>query len=294
MVEAAHYVIGVGLHGAYLAVQNVGGRARFARVAEKQRVFEFVERLRRNPERIDDNSARRELDEVEPAERGGVLVLHAALHPDVLPLDFVCKLSDLVGREGLTVQGRQSGEQRNDHGGRRAEARARRGVGMQEQIHPLAVSEVRDGALHDVQFPVIDELAVGVVPGDHVVVEAGYRYLASFRASDGGVGELVNGGGKHHPTPLLEIRGDVRPSSSETDAQRRFTSNHHVSPAQARHIRTGRAFLKHPPWCYATPGGNTARGQPNALYARRLPFFLQAANSTIRRADSRSGLRDSG
>ena len=45
-----------------------------------------------------------ELDEVDPPERGGVLVLHPPLDLQLHPLDVVGALGDLVGAEGQPQQ----------------------------------------------------------------------------------------------------------------------------------------------------------------------------------------------
>ena len=72
--------------------------ARLAHVAEQQPVLELAQDVGADAQRVHDRRVRVELDEVEAAERRGVLVLPAAREPQVDALDAVRQLGDLVAR----------------------------------------------------------------------------------------------------------------------------------------------------------------------------------------------------
>ncbi len=83
-------------------------------------------------------------DQVEPANGRRVLILQAAADAQLDTLDCVGQLGDLLRRAPDAGELVEHSHQSDDEGGRRAEARTRRCVGMQEEVEAGAL--VRDEA----------------------------------------------------------------------------------------------------------------------------------------------------
>ncbi len=207
----------------HLVVDDVVGDAGRPGEAEQQVVLELGDRLRSDPQRVDDHLVGPELDEVETAEDRGVLVLGAAFEPEVLALDRVGEARPLVvGQGDAHVLGEQADQRHHDRRGG-AEARARRRRAVQEEVE--AVRRV-GGQLLDRRLDQVELVAVGpgVVErdrGDDVEVEGLNPDLAVGPRPQRAVGVAVDRRAEHEAALLGGVGRHVRAAAGEADPQRR-------------------------------------------------------------------------
>jgi hypothetical protein len=211
-----------------LALDDVGGIARNARVEQDDRSLQFVQRRVLDSQRIDDDpSGGPELHDVETAECRGVLVLTAARLAVVIALDLVGEARDVVLAERKGEVLAKCLDRRYDQGGRRAEARPRRGVRDRGQANP---------------WPTEIEIAIHALVNSSVEMQGSRFGLDLWKLGNridganigraefdgaihalfkGGVAIPVNRGVKDEATVGVAIRRHICSTSSEAKAQRR-------------------------------------------------------------------------
>ena len=238
--------------GLGLALDDARRLSRLAHVAQQQPVLELVQHIGPDDQRIHHRDVAVELDEVEPAEGGGVLVLPPTREPHVHALDAVGELRGLVARERAPQPLAQDPDQRHHHRARGAEPRARRRVAVHPQIEAAAHLERAHHRLDQVQVAVEAEPARMVVLGDDVVVEAQEREPRVAPRAQRGVGVLVDGRGEHHPAVLFRVGRDVGAAAAERQAQRRARAEvrrrlHALNARSARSHSSGVPMSKNSP-----------------------------------------------
>ena len=216
---------------------------RFARdpgEVQQQRGFQFSGHPVLDPQGIDDDAvAGVEFHEVEPAERGGVLILLAAGQAEVDALDVVGEVRDLVFAQRQRKILRERGHQRDHQGGRRTQAGTWRRIGPRTdaQRRTLAVeivaADAQVGACEQLHRPGIrihvawrDSDACAAIQGfeDHERIAAGI---------DGRVGVLVDGRVHHATAVQVAVRGDIGAATGQPEAQRRARADDHRAGSAA-------------------------------------------------------------
>ena len=96
-----------------LALDDARAGARLPQVAQQHPVLELAQHVGPDAQRVHDRGVALELDEVEPAEGRRVLVLEAALDPEVLALDPVGELGNLVVRQRKAPELLQEADERD-------------------------------------------------------------------------------------------------------------------------------------------------------------------------------------
>ncbi len=205
--------------GPGLAGHDVGREPGLPGVAEEQVVLQLAPGLGPDAQRVHHRGVGQELDEVEAAEGGRVLVLATAGDGQLLALDAVGDLGDLVAGQRLVQPLHEHPDQGHAHGGRGPQPAPGRGVGVDEEVGPGGHPEVTGHRLDQVQLPVVLQLGA-VVVGHDVVVQGLDAEAVVLAGAEGGVGVLVHGAGEHHAPPFLGVGGDVGPPAAEGDAER--------------------------------------------------------------------------
>ena len=163
-----------------------------------------------------------ELDEVEAAEDGRVLVLGAALEAEVLALDGEGEAGDLVvGQRHLHVRGEQADEG-DDDGRGGAEARSGRRRRVQEEVESGARV---GGDLLDRGLDQVERVAVGAGflerhRGDRVEVQRLDLDLAILARPQAAVGVAVDRRAQHQAALLLGVGRHVSAAAGEADPER--------------------------------------------------------------------------
>src|SRR5581483_5920345 len=127
-----------------LRVDEAEVRPRPARVAEHQVRAKAGERVVARRNRGDHDARRGELDEVEAAERGRVLILPSARDAEVLTLDRVARPCELLPREAAPAERRERRNGRGHERGGAAEAASRGRVVAQVDVHAVAEPDAMD------------------------------------------------------------------------------------------------------------------------------------------------------
>ena len=177
-----------------------------------------------------ETAVRAELDQVGPAIGGPDLVLAADILADDLLLDPDRLLAQILGRGHPALQRPERVDEAHREGRARAQARARRQVGV---VVDLEADRRRELAQHGADGRMLDladlghRLDLGI--DDLVPVLEERRQLAQ-----GDVAVLVDRGAEHGPAMLLEPGGIVGAAAEEGDAKGRAGDDHAVAPAAAR------------------------------------------------------------
>jgi len=176
-----------------------------------------------------------ELDHVEPARSGGILVLLA----DRLAAHVELDLAGLAAQIELGLVGAPEGiervQQPDGEGARRAHAAPARGdVGDRGDFHARGNAHLRQSSLHQDMLDlarVADDLGARVGQAD--------AFLET--AVDGDVDELVDRGAEHRAALFAVIGRQIAAPADETQAQGRFADDHRYSTGrqgQARRYAT--------------------------------------------------------
>ena len=191
------------------------------RVAEHQVPFQPRHDVGIGPNRRDPYAVRRELEEVESAERSRVLILPAAADAQVVPLDRVGEAGKLPGRERSVAEHRQARHRGRDQGGRASEAAARRRLRPDRHLDPAGDADPIDRGLRQVHDAVVDGSFVQVVLHEMIEVERTDDHLTIVARHDGHPHVVVDRGGQHRTPVLLEVVREIGPSADEADAKGR-------------------------------------------------------------------------
>lgn len=226
--------------GLGLAGHDVGRETGGAGEAKEQVVFQLVQDLRPDAQRVDHRHVLEELDVVHPAESRRVLVLPSAGDLQFLAFDAIGQLGDLVAGVGLVEPLHERADQGTTHGGTGPEAGSRGGIRVDEQVRAGGHVEVTRYRLDQIQLAVVLEL-LAVVVRHHVVVQRLDPQAIILAGLERGVGVLVDGGGKDHPAFLFRIGGDVGAPTAERNPKRRLGAVHgHEGAPLGRASRTPR------------------------------------------------------
>src|SRR5579875_3843115 len=224
-----------------LVLDDVVGGAGLARVAEQHVVLELVHDVVGDAQRIDDHAVALELDQVEAAKGGGVLILKPTLDPEVPALQLEGHLRDVIVGERLPMEVLEQPDQRDHHRRGGAQARARGRVGMQEQV-VSTTTELADRRLGEIQPAVEDDLLVGEIVEREAEVDALQADLVVRPRRECTVGVPVDRRAEDEAALLLRERWDVGSATGKADAQRGFGVNdaHGVSLRRERRVGGGR------------------------------------------------------
>ena len=119
-----------------LRVDQAGVAPDEPRVAEHEVVLEAAERLGGRSDGGDQHAQPRELEQVEAAERGGVLILPAAADPQVVAFDRIREAGQLVRVESSFAEHGEAGDHARHERRRAAEAAPGGGVGVDVHLDP--------------------------------------------------------------------------------------------------------------------------------------------------------------
>src|SRR3990172_12555908 len=103
-------------------------------------LFQVVQHVLIDPQRVDDDAVSGELDEVKAAEGGGVLVLATAADPQVCPFHGVGELGDFVLVQASARHLRQGADDGYRHRGRATHSAAGRGVALKVEVKAARAS----------------------------------------------------------------------------------------------------------------------------------------------------------
>ena len=192
-------------------------------------------------------SARAEREQVEPAERGRVLVLLADRLAEHVDLDVACLLGQLARGHAFATEGVERVEQADREAARTAEAGRGRQVADGADVDrrlDLHEPERLPGDVVLQLVDVVDLLRPGVVQPDRLVEDLAV-------ALDGHPDVLVDGGAQDGAVVALVEGRQVGAAAGQADAQRRPADHHRgARPASLSHCaapsRRG---------CPACPGG---------------------------------------
>src|SRR5271165_992495 len=261
-----------------LLAQDARRHAGHPRVAEQQMAVELVERILADAQGVDEHALAREFDEVEPAERRRILILHPALDIEVGPFDRVREIGHLVIGQMAPFAPRQRRDERDDHRRGRTEAAARRGVRAHVTIERMRAEAVEDG-LCEVDRAV--ERALAAELRDAVEIRAVNADALVIARAQADKGVLVDGTRQDAAAKTLGIRGYIGPAAAEADAegraaaddvergrrnpgrQRNGSSIHAACPVRARApLRLGRSVSAWKPRGARLPKGASETGAP--------------------------------
>ena len=193
-------------------------------------------------EGVHDGGIRVELDDVESAERGGVLVLLAPFDAQVVALDLEVQLGLLVAVERLSGVGGNDPDDRRRHrrGTPQSAAGGRRRPDI--QVHAPARPEAVDDRLRQVQHAVISR-RMGHVERD-IQAEVNRPDADQLVVSrvEGDVRVAIDRAGKDGPGMLHVPVGQVRAAPREADAQRGLRPDDRI--ARDRDARASRRVGK--------------------------------------------------
>ena len=203
-----------------LALDDVRRLARLPHVAEQQPVLELVEHLGADAQRIHQRRVGVELDQVEAAEGGGVLILAAAGESQVFALDPISELGGVVAGERPMEPGPEHSEQRHYQGGRGAQPRPGRSVGVNPEVGAAADLQGPHRRLDEIEVAVEAHATGMVVLRHHVVIQARERPARVAARPERGEGVLIDGGREHHAAVLFGVGRHVGTAAAERKTQR--------------------------------------------------------------------------
>ena len=201
-----------------LLLDDFRRHAAFGGIVQQQVVLQLVDILPLDAQRIDDHAVVVELHVVESSESGGVLVLLASGHAQLVALDPIGPLRDVVTSERQPQPLGERSEYRDDERRRRAESRAGRRV--HERVEREAAfdrAELRHDmvvySLVQVEHPVDRQLGLQLVAQRLVAVQSPQHDLRLVRRLDRGMGVQRDRRVENGPSVQVRVGTDVRSPS---------------------------------------------------------------------------------
>ena len=197
-------------------------------VAEQQVILQFVNNVFFDAQGIHHHVvAAMELNEVEAAEGGRVLVLVTAVNLKVQPLNLVGQVRHGVGIHHGTFPAGHGGQHGHHHRGGGSKARSGRRVALKVNLAALLDVHCLEGRRHQIQLAVVHIVLVGIVLHRHVEIQGVDHDLVVVSGNNGTVSVLVDGASDNCSALLLAERSHIRTSAAKAYAQRRSSSDNH-------------------------------------------------------------------
>src|SRR5947208_12448733 len=227
----------VAFAAALLLAQDLGRIARAAREEEHQASFELRLQLIRQAERLDHDAVGIELNEVQAAEAGRVLVLLADRHFEPVDLDLAGEVGDLLPVHAHVAQHRHRLDQRHRDGAGRSEPGARRYLRGEEEGEAGPDSEVLDDHLGKVEVTVPDRRSLERMPVEGPVIGGGNLDVVAVVKGEDHVEVLVDRRADDRPAILGVIGLQVGTATRQAEPERGPGDQHGTAPTAADRSR---------------------------------------------------------